>query len=86
LSVRAVEEIVALGGEQPRRQPRARVNKPVAPALGELADRLSNVLETRVKVELGKRKGRIVVEFATIDDLQRIVSTMSPESVPGAGG
>jgi ParB family chromosome partitioning protein len=78
LSVRAVEEIVALGQQQakPRRAP---ARQPVAPALTELANRLSDVLETRVKVEVGKQKGKIVVEFASLEDLQRIVTTMSPE-------
>jgi ParB family transcriptional regulator, chromosome partitioning protein len=40
------------------------------------------VLETRVKVELGRRKGKIVVEFATMDDLDRIVKAMSPDADP----
>jgi ParB family chromosome partitioning protein len=79
LSVRAVEEIVALGAHEiktPRKQePRP---KPVAPALRELADRLSDTFDTRVKVELGQRKGKIVVEFATLEDLERIVKTMTP--------
>ncbi|HYZ54287.1 MAG TPA: chromosome partitioning protein ParB, partial [Streptosporangiaceae bacterium] len=44
------------------------------------ADRLSDVLDTRVKVELGQRKGKIVVEFASLDDLDRIVKAMSPEA------
>jgi ParB family chromosome partitioning protein len=90
LSVRAVEEIVALGG-RPVHKSRQQVTKaPVAPALKDLADRLSDALETRVKVELGQRKGKIVVEFATLDDLERIVRTMSPGSGPagraGAAG
>jgi ParB family transcriptional regulator, chromosome partitioning protein len=78
LSVRAVEEIVALGQQQakPRRNP---VRQPAAPALTELASRLSDALDTRVKVEVGKQKGKIVVEFASLEDLQRIVTTMSPE-------
>lgn len=78
LSVRAVEEIVALGAEpaKPSRRPAAR--KPVAPALKDLADRLSDTFETRVKVELGQRKGKIVVEFASLEDLERIVTQMSP--------
>jgi ParB family chromosome partitioning protein len=82
LSVRAVEEIVALGARpaQKARQPGAKA--PVAPALRDLADRLSDALETRVKVELGQRKGKIVVEFATLDDLERIVRTMSPGLSP----
>jgi ParB family transcriptional regulator, chromosome partitioning protein len=78
LSVRAVEEIVALGGQQAKqRRPASR--QPVAPALTELADRLSDALDTRVKVEQGQRKGKIVVEFASLEDLQRIIATMSPE-------
>ena len=81
LSVRTVEEIVALGeataGPAPRK-PRAK--KPTAPALRDLADRLSDHFETKVKVDLGSRKGRIVVEFSTIDDLERIIDTMAPDA------
>jgi ParB/RepB/Spo0J family partition protein len=78
LSVRAVEEIVALGGDDAkakRKQPR---KQPVAPGLADLADRLSDALDTRVKVELGQRKGKITVEFASLDDLDRIVKAISP--------
>jgi ParB family chromosome partitioning protein len=77
LSVRSVEEIVAVGGEAARPRPR-RVNKPVAPKLEVLAHRLSERFETRVKVDIGRSKGRIVVEFGSIDDLERIVALMSP--------
>ncbi|GGO62358.1 ParB/RepB/Spo0J family partition protein [Nonomuraea cavernae] len=82
LSVRAVEEIVALGSSKAAQNaPRERKpNKPVAPGLTHLADRLSDHFETKVKVDLGRRKGRIVVEFATIDDLERIIGTMAPEA------
>jgi ParB family chromosome partitioning protein len=79
LSVRAVEEIVAMGGDTtkpPRQQAR---KQPVAPRLADLAGRLSDVLDTRVKVELGQRKGKIVVEFASLDDLDRIIKTISPD-------
>ena len=82
LSVRAVEEIVALGaaGTPATAANRKRTGKaPVAPALKDLADRLSDVFDTRVKVELGQRKGKIVVEFATLDDLERIVGSIAPE-------
>src|SRR4029078_13390478 len=80
LSVRAVEEIVALGESEPAtRQPRAR--RPVAPAVAGLAERLSDVLETRVSVELGRRRGKLVVQFATIDDLERIVAQIAPAAL-----
>lgn len=79
LSVRAVEEIVALGVEPTARMPRTpAARRPVAPRIRDLADHLSDVFETRVKVELGQRKGKIVVEFASLEDLERIVRTMSP--------
>ncbi len=82
LSVRAVEEIVALGA-QAGKSPRAPGAKaPVAPGLKDLADRLSDIFETRVKVELGQRKGKIVVEFASLEDLERIVRSMSPTLAP----
>ncbi|MBV9730172.1 MAG: chromosome partitioning protein ParB, partial [Pseudonocardiales bacterium] len=43
-----------------------------------LAENLSDAFDTRVKVELGRRKGRIVVEFGSVDDLERIVALMTP--------
>jgi ParB family chromosome partitioning protein len=79
ISVRGLEEIVAvgdLGGATPA--PRRR--KPVAPGLNEIADRLADRFETRVKVDLGKAKGRITVEFASLQDLQRIVDVMDPRN------
>jgi ParB family transcriptional regulator, chromosome partitioning protein len=87
LSVRAVEEIVALGDAgKPTPAARKRIGKaPVAPALKDLADRLSDVFDTRVKVELGQRKGKIVVEFATLDDLERIVRSISPDITRARG-
>ena len=79
LSVRAVEEIVAVGAgpsAKGGRAPRAKV--PDSPQLRDLADRLSDAFDTHVKVELGRRKGKIVVEFASLDDLERIVRVISP--------
>jgi len=78
LSVRTVEEIVAVGSDEPRRSARAAARPPTAPGLRRLADRLSDLFETRVKVEMGQRKGKIVVEFASPDDLERIVKAMAP--------
>lgn len=77
ISVRGLEEIVALGG-QPERPERQSRRRPTAPGLVELADRLSDRLETRVKIDLGRAKGKITVEFATLEDLQRIVDIMDP--------
>jgi ParB family chromosome partitioning protein len=85
LSVRAVEEIVAVGAQRPtERAPRTR--QPVAPALGQLAERLSDLLETRVSVDLGRRRGKLVVEFASIADLERIVATFAPEAASTLSG
>jgi ParB family chromosome partitioning protein len=52
---------------------------PQAPGMAELAERLSDRLETRVRVQLGKRKGKMVIEFATLDDLQRICDAIGLE-------
>jgi ParB family chromosome partitioning protein len=84
LSVRATEEAVTLAKSEPTRQPKAPPRKPIqAPGLQDLADRLSDSFDTRVKVELGRRKGRIVVEFASVDDLERIVKIMHPDQTNG---
>ncbi|GAA0295191.1 ParB/RepB/Spo0J family partition protein [Streptomyces polychromogenes] len=81
LSVRAIEEIVALLGSEPSgtvkpKGPRA--GGRVSPALSELATRLSDRFETRVKVDLGQKKGKITVEFASMEDLERILGTLAP--------
>ena len=75
LSVRATEELVALAlADGPAKAPAAkRRPKPHAPALTDLADRLSDRFDTRVKVDIGRSKGKITIEFATVDDLERIV-------------
>jgi ParB family chromosome partitioning protein len=83
LSVRAVEELVALAAhEKPSTSRPAPARRVSAPALTDLADRLSDNFDTRVKVELGRRKGKIVVEFASVDDLERIVGLMVPGMSP----
>ena len=51
----------------------------IAPKVKDLADRLSDHFDTRVRVELGRAKGKIVIEFATIDDLERIVALIEPQ-------
>ena len=84
LSVRAVEEIVALGGDTAapgsrRQAPRAGHRNE---ALDELSSRLSDRFDTRVKVQLGKSRGRLTVEFASVQDLNRILATLAPDD-PG---
>ncbi|GHC73824.1 chromosome partitioning protein ParB [Nocardiopsis terrae] len=83
LSVRALEEIVALReipgeegpeGEKPRRSSAGRISNP--PQVEEWATRLGDRLDTTVKVDIGRKKGKIVVEFATMEDLERIISQM----------
>ncbi len=87
LSVRAVEELVAMAAHDKPTATRAAPGRRVtAPALTDLADRLSDNFDTRVKVELGRRKGKIVVEFASVDDLERIVGLMVPGIGPRPNG
>ena len=71
LTVRAVEEIVASGGAKVKAGS-VRSGKILAPKLKQISDDLADHLDTRVSVELGKKKGKIVIEFATIEDLERI--------------
>ncbi|EXU91442.1 plasmid partitioning protein ParB [Streptomyces noursei PD-1] len=81
LSVRSVEEIVTLMGSSPTSAGKAkkpRAGARVSPALTGLASRLSDRFETRVKVDLGQKKGKIVVEFASMEDLERILGTLAP--------
>jgi ParB family chromosome partitioning protein len=85
LSVRAVEEIVTLMGSRPQSAPKSkgpRAGARVSPALSDLATRLSDRFETRVKVDLGQKKGKIVVEFASMDDLERILDSLAPGEGP----
>ncbi|NEA22352.1 ParB/RepB/Spo0J family partition protein [Actinomadura bangladeshensis] len=81
LSVRALEEMIALRevDDEPKAPRQGRRKKPVAPGLKELADRLSDRYETKVRVDMGRNKGKIVVEFATLEDLDRIIKSMAPD-------
>jgi ParB family chromosome partitioning protein len=83
LSVRATEEIVALGEAVTRpTQPRRGGPAEHDAALGDLANRLSDRLDTRVRITLGQRRGRIAIEFASVEDLQRILDVLSPGGAP----
>lgn len=85
LSVRATEELVALAAtEEPAKRPAQRRAKPHAPALTDLADRLSDRFDTRVKVDIGRSKGKITIEFATVDDLERIVGIIGMDDDQGS--
>jgi ParB family transcriptional regulator, chromosome partitioning protein len=78
MSVRATEELVATS-ERPA-EARARASKaPKAPALARLEAALSDLLETRVTVELGRRHGKLTVAFATFEDLRRVLGVLAPE-------
>ena len=76
MSVRQTEETVSLSLTQaaPEKKPTVKRAKPASPGFTDLADQLSDHFETRVRVETARRKGRILIEFATEDDLERIVS------------
>jgi ParB family chromosome partitioning protein len=80
LSVRALEEIVTVGPESTKRPAARQSPKVSAPRLADLAARLSERYDTRVKVDLGRSKGKVTVEFATLEDLERIVDLMDPKS------
>lgn len=78
LSVRSVEEIVMMGDED--RAPRRRAGRPTpAPELEEIASSLSGRLDTRVQVSMGRRKGKMVIEFAGQEDLERILELLGRE-------
>jgi ParB family chromosome partitioning protein len=84
LSVRATEEAVSLAlAEGAPAKKVVRRTKPHSPGLSELADRLSDHFETRVRVDIGRRKGRILIEFATVDDHERIVAMIGPAKAKG---
>jgi ParB family transcriptional regulator, chromosome partitioning protein len=80
LSVRQVEEAVrARVGGRPRRGPKA-PETPRPPGLLELEELLSDRLSTRVSVTMGAKRGRVVIDFATLEDLERIYRAMTATS------
>jgi ParB family chromosome partitioning protein len=86
LSVRATEELVSMrdhGLADKKQSRRPAAQRMVAPGVADLADKLSDSLDTRVRVELGRRKGKITVEFASVDDLERIVALIAPQLANG---
>jgi ParB family transcriptional regulator, chromosome partitioning protein len=87
LSVRAVEESVRLRNELGQEAVASAPNRPGRlrpPGILELEELLSSHLDTRVKVNLGNRKGRVVIEFATLEDLERIYRAMTEAGAEGS--
>ncbi|GAA1272561.1 ParB/RepB/Spo0J family partition protein [Kitasatospora nipponensis] len=85
LSVRSTEEIVKLMSleDRPQRSAGPKAGKLLSPAFNDLAGRLSDRFETRVKVEVSQRggklgKGKVVLEFASVEDLNRILDSLAP--------
>jgi ParB family chromosome partitioning protein len=80
LSVRTTEELVATGDATS--SPRTRAPRgPQAPALARLEAELSDLLETKVSVQLGRRRGKLTVAFASLDDLYRVLGVLAPQVV-----
>lgn len=79
MSVRATEEAVALY-QEPATPTKNSIPKPNArhERLDYLASSLSDRLDTNVKITLGARKGRVSIEFASVEDLNRIMDVLSP--------
>jgi ParB family transcriptional regulator, chromosome partitioning protein len=78
LSVRAVEEAVRARQGLPEGTPPTTRQRLRAPGLVELEELLSERLDTRVKVDMGSRRGKVVIEFASLEDLERIYRLMTP--------
>ena len=72
LSVRTTEEIVRLGKAKATPRPRTRQQRPLSPLGESVVSALSDAYDTRVSITEGRKKGRIIIEFAGADDLQRI--------------
>ena len=88
MSVRNVEEAVQLarsGHDAPAARPRGGRGRPTPPPeLTELADRLSDRFETRVKVDMGRSRGKVTIDFGSVEDLHRIVALLDARSSDGA--
>ena len=71
LSVRATEEIISLGGKS--QSTRTKNKSTTSPEIKELGVRLSDALDTRVNIEMTQKRGKIVIEFGSLEDLHRII-------------
>ena len=79
MSVRATEEAVTLY-QNPAATQKNNIPRPGArhERLDYLASSLSDRLDTNVKISLGARKGRVSIEFASVEDLNRIMDVLTP--------
>lgn len=79
LSVRTAEELAAVGDSAREPRPRRTAGRrPEPPTVAAIEAALADRLDTRVKVQLGSNRGRVVVEFASVEDLERIVGLILP--------
>ena len=78
LSVRAAEAAAGQISLKPARAPKPTAGKRQG-QLDEVAERLGDRLNTRVKVSLGASKGQIIIDFATVGDLNRILAELGQE-------
>ncbi|HZE66939.1 MAG TPA: ParB/RepB/Spo0J family partition protein [Sporichthyaceae bacterium] len=77
LSVRAIEELVAIGDTgTPKKAKRAATARRSSAELDDLAGNLADRWDTRVKIQLGRGHGKLIVEFGSTEDLERIVGLM----------
>ncbi len=80
LSVRSTEEIVAMGAKEKRRALSRGPRQPTERER-EIASQLSDHFDTRVKVNIGRDKGRITIEFASGEDLDRIMAILDGKTL-----
>jgi len=76
LSVRATEELVSLGFTPEAETTKRKTPNIKAPGLKDLSQRLEDVLDTRVNIQIGKNRGKIIIEFATMEDLRRVIEVI----------
>jgi ParB family chromosome partitioning protein len=81
LSVRAVEDAVRVHNERSQPQdtdrPRPSPTRLRPPGILELEELLADHLSTKVRVDMGANRGKVVIEFATLEDLERIYKAMT---------
>ena len=76
LSVRATEEIISSGAPKGQSTKKPKHTKSASPELQEIAERIGDVLDTRVSIQGSAKKGTIVIEFAGAEDLKRITKAL----------